>query len=61
MPYLPYRIAYTLQDAAAVTGYSKTRIYAALRDKELQARKDGNATLIESAELERWANSQEAA
>src|SRR4029077_16030031 len=37
-----------------VTGRSHTRIKKAIREKELTARKDGRATLIERAELQRW-------
>jgi excisionase family DNA binding protein len=40
--------------AAKVTGRSHTRIKKAIREKELTARKDGRATLIERAELQRW-------
>lgn len=50
-------LAYPPADAAKVTGRSRTRIYKALREKELTARKDGKATLIERAELARWLNS----
>ena len=47
-------LAYTTAQAAAVTGRSHTRIKKAIREKELTARKDGRATLIERAELQRW-------
>ncbi|MET4293737.1 helix-turn-helix domain-containing protein [Bradyrhizobium sp. LB5.2] len=50
-------IAYTPEDAAAATGRSRTRIYKAIRDKELTARKDGKATLLEDTELRRWVHS----
>lgn len=48
------RIAVTPADAAVVTGRNKTRIFAAIRNRELLARKDGKATLIETTELARW-------
>jgi excisionase family DNA binding protein len=47
-------LAYTTSEAARVTGRSHTRIKLAIRQKELTARKDGPATIIERAELQRW-------
>jgi len=40
--------------AAALTGRNRDRIFRAIRDRELIARKDGKATLIEIEELRRW-------
>jgi len=50
----PAAIAYTPEDAAAVTGRSRSRIFKAIKDKELTARKDGKATVLEADELRRW-------
>jgi hypothetical protein len=50
-------IAYSPQGAALVTGRSRTRIFKAIKDKELVARKDGRATLLEADELRRWIRS----
>lgn len=50
-------ISYTPEQAAAVTGRSRTRIFKAIKDKELTARKDGKATLIEATEARRWVGS----
>jgi hypothetical protein len=50
-------IAYSPQGAALVTGRSRTRIFKAIKDKELVARKDGRATLLEADELRRWVRS----
>jgi hypothetical protein len=47
-------IAYTPEQAAAATGRSRSRIFKAIKDKELTARKDGNATILEDNELRRW-------
>jgi excisionase family DNA binding protein len=47
-------LAYPPAQAAKVAGRSHTRIKKAIREKELTARKDGRATLIERAELQRW-------
>src|SRR5262249_27486884 len=47
-------LAYSPAQAAKVVGRSHTRIKKAIREKELTARKDGRATLIEHAELVRW-------
>jgi excisionase family DNA binding protein len=51
------RLSYTPDEAATATGFSRTRIFNAIRDRELTARKDGKATVIESAELVRWLRS----
>lgn len=52
LPIIP--IAYPPALAARATGRSRTRIYKAIGNGELVARKDGRATLIERSELERW-------
>ena len=51
------RLSLTPDDAAAATGFSRTRIYGAIRDGELTARKDGKATVIEVSELQRYIRS----
>lgn len=50
-------IAYRPAVAAVVTGRSRSRIFKAIKDKELVARKDGRATLLEASELRRWVQS----
>jgi excisionase family DNA binding protein len=50
----PVPISYTPEQAAVVTGRSRSRIFKAIKDKELTARKDGKATLLEIEELRRW-------
>ena len=47
-------IAYSPVGAALATGRSRTRIFKAIKDRELVARKDGRATLLEADELRRW-------
>jgi hypothetical protein len=39
------------------TGVSRTRIFMAIRDEELTARKAGKSTVIEADELRRWLRS----
>jgi len=51
------RFAFTPDEAAESTGFSKTRIFQAIRNGELTARKDGKATVIETDELLRWLGS----
>jgi excisionase family DNA binding protein len=51
------RIAYQIDDAAVAVGVSRPRIYNAVRDGEITARKAGRATLIEADELRRWIRS----
>jgi hypothetical protein len=48
------RISHTPWQAALATGRSRSRIFLAIKNGELTARKDGRATLIEDAELRRW-------
>ena len=45
-------IAYSPEDAATVTGRSRSRIFKAIKDKELTARKDGKATVLEADSAE---------
>jgi hypothetical protein len=48
------RVCLTPEEAAASTGFSRTRIFQAIRDNDLTARKSGKATVIEIEELIRW-------
>jgi len=47
-------ISCTPEQAVVLTGRSRTRIFKAIKEKELTARKDGKATLLEVEELRRW-------
>jgi excisionase family DNA binding protein len=51
------RFSLTPDEAAESTGFSRTRIFQAIRDGEITARKDGKATVIETDELLRWLRS----
>ena len=51
------RFSLTPDEAAESTGFSKTRIFQAIRNGELTARKGGKATVIETDELVRWLGS----
>jgi excisionase family DNA binding protein len=48
------RISMTPDEAAEATGFSRTRIFNAIKDGELTARKDGKATVVETTEIIRW-------
>jgi hypothetical protein len=50
-------IAYDPVGAAAASGRSRSRIFLAIKNGELIARKDGRATVIEHDELVRWVRS----
>jgi hypothetical protein len=39
-------LAYTVEDFAASTGLGRTRLYAAIKAKQLRARKYGKRTII---------------
>ena len=51
---VPEQISYSPEQAALAVGRSRTRIFKAIKDEELTARKDGKATLLEADELRRW-------
>ena len=51
------RISYSPEAAAVVVDRTRSRIFKAIKDKELTARKDGRATLLEGDELRRWVRS----
>jgi excisionase family DNA binding protein len=48
------RLSLTPAEAAQCTGFSVRRIFKAIEDERLTARKDGKATIIETEELARW-------
>lgn len=47
-------LAYAIEDVPAVTGLTRTRVFEAIRQKQLTARKCGRRTLVEVAELQRF-------
>jgi len=51
------RLGLNPEEAAASAGVSRTKIFEAIRDGTLTARKSGKATIIELAELLRWIRS----
>ena len=51
------RFSLTPDEAAESTGFSRTRIFQAIREGELTARKDGKATVIKTDEILRWLRS----
>lgn len=50
-------LAYPIEDAPAVTGIPRTKIFEAIRTKQLMARKVGRSTIIEHPELVRYLRS----
>jgi hypothetical protein len=50
-------VSCSIEDAPKITGLSRTRIFDAVRKKELMARKAGRSTIIEIDELRRWVKS----
>jgi hypothetical protein len=48
------RLGLNPDESAAAAGVSRTRIFEAIRDGALTARKAGKATVIETDELRRW-------
>ena len=49
-------LAYPVEKAGDAAGVSRTRIFEAIKNKELTASKAGKATIIEVGELQRWAS-----
>jgi excisionase family DNA binding protein len=47
-------IAYTIDEACRASGVGRTRLYAALRGRELRARKHGKRTIILADDLRQW-------
>jgi hypothetical protein len=51
------RLAVKIEDAPIVTGTTRSRIYGAIRDKQLTGRKAGRATILLVDELGAWLRS----
>jgi excisionase family DNA binding protein len=51
------RLGLTPDEAAISAGVSRTKIFEAIRDGMLTARKSGKTTIIEPSELQRWVRS----
>jgi excisionase family DNA binding protein len=51
------RLGLTPDEAAISAAVSRTRIFEAIRDGTLTARKSGKVTIIEPSELQRWLRS----
>jgi hypothetical protein len=51
------RLAYPIESAPAVTGIPRTKIFEAVRAKQLTVRKIGRSTIIEHDELMRFLKS----
>jgi excisionase family DNA binding protein len=51
------RLGLNPDEAAASAGVSRTKIFEAIRDGALTARKSGKTTIIEPSELQRWVRS----
>lgn len=47
-------MAYTIREAVAVSGVSRTSIYRAIQDGDVVARKHGRRTLILVDDLRNW-------
>jgi hypothetical protein len=48
------RIAYAIEDVPGATGLTRTRVFQAIREGQLTARKLGRRTIIEATELRRF-------
>jgi len=51
------RLGLTPEEAAVSAAVSRTKIFEAIRDGTLTARKSGKTTIIEPSELQRWVRS----
>lgn len=50
-------VAYSLSDAARIAGVSRTRIFDAVRRRELTIRKAGRSSIVTHGDLIDWINS----
>jgi hypothetical protein len=50
-------VAYSLPDAARIAGVSRTRIFDAVRRRELTIRKAGRSSIVTHGDLIAWINS----
>lgn len=50
----PRPLAYAIEDVPGVSGLTRTRVFEAIRQKQLMARKIGRRTIVEAAELQRF-------
>jgi hypothetical protein len=57
MPSVDSQLAFTIEQAVVASGRSRSRIFLAIKNRELSARKDGRRTLVEREELLRWIKS----
>jgi len=51
------KLAYPIEEAADAVGVSRTRLFEAIRNQELTARKAGRATIVEVVALLAWLRS----
>ena len=51
------KLAFTIQEAAAVASIGQTSLYKAIRDKQLKARKYGTRTIITRTDLQAFLDS----
>jgi hypothetical protein len=51
------RIAYSLPEAARIAGVSRTRIFDAVRSRELTIRKAGRSSIVTHDDLVAWIRS----
>lgn len=59
--HLNQRIALTVEDAIAVTGYSRNKLYDAINSGDLRSFKDGRRRMISRKALEEFIAKREAA
>ena len=50
-------LALPIEETPAAVGLPRTRIFEAIRNNELTARKAGRSTIVEVSELKRWLQS----
>lgn len=51
------RLAYKVEEAPIAAGVSRTRIFGAIKNKQLPARKAGKSTIILADDLSAWLKS----
>jgi hypothetical protein len=54
---ISHPIAYPIEDVPEITGVPRTKVFQAVRERKLSARKVGRSTIITHDDLITWINS----
>lgn len=52
-----WKLAYGIDEACAAVGFGKSKLWELIKDKKIEAKKDGGRTIILRTELQRYLES----